>query len=636
VVNFGLTCLGRLGRGKKLEVEPFLAEVEPALGHATKGTAMKALKLVARVGDPAPLAARALAHPSADVQKLALELVEKSGRAPELLAGKVDFLAAALVPRARDLVGQEQAGVARIELGPPPAEARPWQALPELERLEPIADVQELIDRVAAAIEAVEDGEEVELILDGLGRLGPQRPADFELRTAALRARLQTQPAGEVVRGLAASWSGLPAAWRDLLLTWLTGRLYRTPHSSYYKPAPAARFLEARVRAISQRLAAQVVTPRLALPTHRGGWIEPRQLIGRAVELGHDFPREELMAAFLRLAPEGRDYALEAAAGLSGTVGLLTRFALGGGYPPGAKDRDYAPLWLAAARAREPEGNHAQVLAPLGVKAPGPDGFEAARPSWSIALENGFPRLKVEFPQPPQPGLWESLVGRLRAALAPEQVPTAALFDSQVRSWETVDYTGVWLVRWMGLTYPIKPEGFYLEGIRAMLFRIDMESSGMAASFPFIEALAQPGRVWSELARLAFWVALVGKDADCRAMAVDLALEAIESGRTHPQPLAETLVKADRVSWIKANRLAGGLEEIARAGELPAVVVAECLDDYLARVADLPRALHHLLEVRLDLATRLQRPPSDAAKHRLGQVQGSGKAARLAASLAAI
>ncbi|MGE0491238.1 MAG: DUF6493 family protein [Vulcanimicrobiota bacterium] len=636
VVNFGLTCLGRLGRYKRLEVEPLMTAVEPALSHSTKGTAMKALKLVARVGDPAPLAARALAHPSVDVQKLALDLVERSGRAAELLVGKIEFLAASLVPQARELAGQTRARAVSVELGPPPSEAREWQALPELERLEPIADVEELIDRVAAAMESVEDGEEVELLLDGIGRLGPSRPPDFELRTAALRVRLESQPASEVVRGLAASWSGLPSALRDLLLTWFTGKLHYTPHNSYYKPAPAGRFLEARVRAISQRLARGVVTPSLALPTHRGGWIEPRKLIGRAVELGHDFPREELMAAFLRLAPEGRDDALEAAAGLASTVGLLTRFALGGGYPPGPRDREFAPLWLAAARAREPHGDHAETLAALGVKAPGPDGFEAARPSWSIGLENSFPRLRVEFPEPPRQGVWGSLVGRLRTPLAPEQMPTAALFDSQVRGWETVDYTGVWLVRWLGLTFPIKPDGLYLEGIRAMLFRVDMDSSGMAPSFPFIEALAQPGRVWSELARLAFWVALVGKDADCRAVAVDLGLEAIESGRTHPVPLAATLVQADQAGWVKANRLAAGLEEIARASELAAVVVAECLDAYLARVAGLPRALHHLLELRLDLSTRLQRPPSDEARRRLSQLEGSGKAARLAASLAAV
>lgn len=636
VVNFGLACLGRLERAGTLKIEPFLASVDAALGHATKGTAVKALKLVARVGEAGPLAARALAHPSIDVQKLALDLVEKSGRAEELLAGKVEFLAASLAARARDLMGQTQTRTVRVELEPPPPEGREWLAWPELERLEPISDVHELIDRVAAAMEWVEDGEEVELILDGIGRLGPLRPPDFGLRTAALLVRLESQPATEVVRGLAASWSGLPSALRDLLLTWFTGKLYHTPHSSYYKPAPAARFLEARVRAISQRLARGVVTPSLALPTHRGGWIEPRQLIGRAVALGRDFPREELMAAFLRLAPDGRDYALEAAAGLSSTVGLLTRFALGGGHPPGPKEREQAALWLAAARAREPQADHTQALASLGVKASGPDGFEAARPSWSIRLERGFPRLQVQFPEPPRESLWGSLVSRLRTSLTPEQMPTAALFDSEVRSWETVDYTGVWLVRWMGLTYPLKPEGFYLEGIRAMLFRIDMEGSGMAPSFPFIEGLAQPGRVWSDIARLAFWVALVGKDADCRAVALDWALEAIESGRTHPERLAATLVKADEVGWVKANRLAGGLEEIARASELAAVVVAECLDGYLAQVAELPRGLHHLLELRLELATRLQRPPCDPVKRRLSLVQGSGKAARLAARLVAV
>jgi hypothetical protein len=87
--------------------------------------------------------------------------------------------------------------------------------------------------------------------------------------------------------------------------------------------------------------------------THRGGWLDPMVFVQRM--LNHpDAPRDDVIDALLRLAPDNRKEAFRLTAGLSGPYAHAVHHALGGTVA-------LAPTWLglAATRARHPEESRA-------------------------------------------------------------------------------------------------------------------------------------------------------------------------------------------------------------------------------------------------------------------------------------
>ena len=70
------------------------------------------------------------------------------------------------------------------------------------------------------------------------------------------------------------------------------------------------------------------------------------------------------------------------------------------------------------------------------------------------------------------------------------------------------------------------------------------------------------------MAYLAAVVAMMSRDSDARATALDALIEGIEDGRAHPRPLGDVVVRFFEPGWAKTNRLAAALEErIFFAGE---------------------------------------------------------------------
>ena len=112
----------------------------------------------------------------------------------------------------------------------------------------------------------------------------------------------------------------------------------------------AGAFLSARVREVAEAVAVGRPFVSLAAPTHAGGWIDPAVLVEATREPAQPPSTLDLVAAILRLAPDGRDAALASAAGLTGESGAVVRYALGGDESIG----ETAPWWVAAARVRAP------------------------------------------------------------------------------------------------------------------------------------------------------------------------------------------------------------------------------------------------------------------------------------------
>ncbi len=115
--------------------------------------------------------------------------------------------------------------------------------LDEAARLEPIVSLDELIDGLSAAIEGLDDADQLERLLDGLSRLADRRPVDFVARTAPLLKR-----ASEKNNNL------LPTTLRtrSLVRAWLEGRqLPVVPPEQRIGRASVADFVATRMAALT-------------------------------------------------------------------------------------------------------------------------------------------------------------------------------------------------------------------------------------------------------------------------------------------------------------------------------------------------------------------------------------------------
>ena len=302
-----------------------------ALSHRQKNLAVESLRLLDRAAQrserarPALVGAalEGLAHERADVQKQAMDVLERWQEvaldptcrarmleladqvapslrervsrltglaipAVELAEGQLstidelDRAIAELGPVARAAAGVDQA-IDAIRAGRWPAPAEP-RMTPELLRLvrlplEPISTVNELIEVAAALLEGQGGGNDVERLFDGLSRLGAERSAGFERRTGGL-----TKRAAQVLNS--DYYFGFPgtALVARVVLAW-TVREDPAPRGSGLADGVGG-FLGARTLELVELLVRGRSRSLLALPTHSGGWIDPDVLRARQRSVG--------------------------------------------------------------------------------------------------------------------------------------------------------------------------------------------------------------------------------------------------------------------------------------------------------------------------------------------------------------
>ncbi len=260
-VLFALKALGPLAEADRLDPGPLLGAIAPALLARPKGTVVLALGLVDRAGGPsaAGTAVDALAHESPAVHRLVVDVVLRHGdradpalaelvrdRSPGVAASERPRLEAwlgagpAVVESTSDEVADLIARAATLDphfatlAGVPAAIAAARRGggdlaplrfaaadVPRLDparRIEPVADLDDLIELFTRVLEGAGAAEDVERLLDGVSRLCDQLPADFAARTAPLRARAaEWGPYGGHLGRLAIAWiDGGPGASRRI------------------------------------------------------------------------------------------------------------------------------------------------------------------------------------------------------------------------------------------------------------------------------------------------------------------------------------------------------------------------------------------------------------------------------------
>ena len=688
VVGMALKALGNLQKAKQLHVGEFLEAVPAAFGISAKSQPKSALSLIDRVTNSAPehltkaldSAAAALNHESADVQEKALDLLAKWKEADESLdLSRVIEAATSSAAhhrrRLKDLAGKrkpddstESDASAASELDqrrqslierlaslpqwvwtatcldgieealqsdglPPVFDPEPGQCpvLSGVEPIEPIRDVDELIDAVSHLFEIIEGPEEIERIVDGLIRLGGQPTADFGAKTKGLRqTKFNSEWIGQTMAGML-MWSvpgliKLVGRWLgvDFRRRWPTER-------GYHHPAMDA--FDQRLEALLPRWANGRFGPVLATPTHRGGWIDPRVFLARLKTIlgsGQLPNRLDLIGGLLRLAPDFREEALQSAGDLPSPYGRIVRYALGGDECPTEADRDRRDQWLAAGRTRQPCG-FLEELRILGLDDRQPDGatpavfrFQSHVDPEELKLSRYSIKHRSQCVE-----VTPGLVGKdsLRAR------PTIALASALLLECRGMSIYQNWQQELIASLWPAHPDATLAAACDRLMPHLDDKGGVFEPGAGLLSPLEAVDRGWPQIGRVAIYLGLLSRSDQARGIAIDVLIDGIVDGRAHPDELAKALLHVASGGWIKLNRLADSLREVTRTSILAERVVAAILDRLIGSWQPLPRDGHHVLTLQLELLSNLQQAPSDTAREVLTNIKGSGKAAKLAKQL---
>jgi len=534
--------------------------------------------------------------------------------------------------------------------------------LSNVQPLPPIQSLAELIDAISHAVEVVDSADEIERLLDGLSRFCNQKPEDFDIRTAALLKRIQEPRYSETQRELIPGWGRLSIAFQDLFLTWLTGQYHHTPPSFYYANIASHHIHINRLRELTRRVYKRQAAPLFATPTHEEGWIDPIQLVARLRHLEQDWKysrRHDLTQALLRIAPDRRKEALTLRSNIPDPIRKLVCWAFGAEDGPSANDRKEYELWVAAGRARCPQESLVDAYNVFRVKDELPDSINPARYTWKSTVRHSksdskysFPEIQVSHNQGAFPRnenkkqrnsfpdfsdvqhlLYASFKRIFSLSSGPiwKRIPTTAfhLYNKGAR----YHPLSAWQIQWVQYTWPLHQDSFLNLGLQRIIGRIDENTATSVPLYSYLEPAFHLYRPWTEMTQLAVWSAAVAKDVELQNVAIEAFIEAISDGRAHPEPMAEVLIKLAEGGWIKLNRLASSLEQVAAVSELHQYVICNILDRYVAGIPELPKNAYHILQLQFELHAALRIPTPSETQLKLKEIKGKGKAAQLARSL---
>ncbi len=557
VVGFALRALDKLERARLLPAERLLEAVPPALLLPVKGHASRAVKLVARALKrdasyariAAPVLVQALAHESRDVQELVLDLLERHQDAlgetdrMQLAAADVDPALRARVEAvaggakaAPEIAGDRSSGPAV----PVPKRRSPDPDRPRLSgsALTPPADVEELLDRIAIALERADDPDEIELLLDGISRLRHVRVDQGRAR-AVLERALALSPAWDGRVGFNHARDGLSVA----ILRWLGGRGYRKVQLAWTGRSPREA-VALRIRELVDDLRGRDPRQLLSAPTHAGGWIDPGEAVRRVAALGGDRPPVlDLAQLVLRLAPDRREEARAGAAALKGEAAAVLTRALGG-EPSRPLRNKLKVAWAAAEHARDP-GRFELPARRL-------DDHDAMRASW----------FRREF----------------------SEVDPASPADLLVleESWWGWEPSGI--ERWLTTVWPAHREGVFDLVVRRLWINTGTREYGIG---DVLEVLLDPAEPIGDQAALAVALALGSADITDRALGTDVAIAALHTRRLDGETLGTKFVLLLRhQKQAVPARWAFTLADVAAAGPLAAHDVQLAIEEVLAAAND--------------------------------------------------
>ena len=649
VALMGLKRLQELVASDAMSFRHCAANLTAAFDNPAKGNASKVLTWIAKQtkSDSAliPICVEVvlagLAHPETEIQKKAIKLLsswktrihrdhvsvmrQSAGSVSATLRGE-------LLELANQIDGLDEDAEVVESFDEPELQTK--SARQPCKVLAPIANHEELIDRISAALEETESGIEAELILDAIGRLGPV-PEALEARAEPVRQRAfeawgWSLTAGN--RGLADAPDAKPRMWRVVAIALGMTELVYPEHDfdedeaadfgATYPPAVVpvplpdykadgeysedspgyavrsigyawhSRVLWQRLEPLEARLLNRVCVPLLASPTHEHGWIEPRVLVHRL----HEWKAKKLVVddcdlilALMRLAIPGRDVALDALKGLPSELRGVLSVALDGAIPKSKLPLKGGALLQVAARVRQ------ATLSEADAKRLGVDTEYAC---------GSIPKLNWRMNQ--------------KVAKANDRHAKLVIGDWNVPSWiqdhpvlsEIHRYKHVhlhpssaWRLEMDAWNDPRFGEAYFAGALRRLVERVENGASNSAPYHAYFEALFEKDFHWSVTACGVAVVALLGKDNDVITVCIDAMNQAIVAGCVKSDVMAEAMVRVFLAPWPRAARFADSLSRVAESGADQQRFVAECLASLIqawCEPTDFKRVQYKRLEKPVD------------------------------------
>lgn len=638
-VGLAMDALEHLYKAGHIDDTQVCEAMQPVVTSAVKGRVLSGLELLGQVVRDTParaagisaMAAHALAHAAPDVQKKVIACLQSWGLdavGQEVARGYLPFVSAVNQAALGKLVGVAQAvavastrppagaGASAPALLPAPARLSPLDAS---RALQPLAQVADLVERMAYALENPADVDEWERVAEALVRLAPipaaDRAAFLALKKRARRLDWSSKPLGFALAQLMACALGDQAA--DMA----------SMDSSAGKVSTHDFIAQRTLGLMSQAAAGLGLTP-LSAPTHRGGFIDPRQLVARIAacrQADAVLPLSEQVFALMRLVPASVDAdaargALQQACTLRDQpVVQALRHALGDTVAVPHDDAAQA-LFVAAARIRSPRMDDPLTLAAFG--GLGPDGPAAAQLDWHVSSsepsEAGyavFHTLHITCrPEPQRAGSHHHGMALCAKHLTSER-------------WQTeIDASTI------GFAASLQPsnlEPFFAEGARSLGNNVDWWAAEWQ-NRAYLDVLLQPTTPMTPMACLLLAVGLAGKEPGQGALAVDALVRSMQDGRLDVTAMGRTLARLWATPLVKGPRLAKSLAAAAQAhAAMPAAVFA--LLCAMAEVEsgaprkDLSPLLELLLELKL--AQGLDLPASTRTALQAMRLSGKSKLA---------
>lgn len=627
-VALALKALTALDKAGEVPVDDLLLAIPPALLARQKSAATAALKLLAstarrapaRAAEIATVALTALVSESADVQQMALDLVDRLGatRLPEVqaaLAGHRDGVAPSLRARLSAMIpGSEEAAGGEL-----PEEPDSGPVAAAFAPLVPAASFEEALSACLAVLEDPRNPLAVERAVDGVSRFGPagaeapDRLSPLAKRAGQIFAAARDQKIRQSLAALGRAWCG----------DGLPGELVREARSSQGLWFPEhilpATFLE-RCDEIIVRVRSGHALPLLSLPSDTSGEVGPADLLDRLEryrQAGVDPGTVDLALALTRLGRDGRASQRDRV-DTGDASGRAIAFALGA---DGVVPED-GPVWASAWLARSDDGE-----SPWPSSEAEPDGGTAAQ--YDLQVEKTVSGAHS----------WCQPAALITPPLRnPDRKrPASLLHQRNGHGWRGGEAVGCAPAdfAWASLVRPGDPEAFLANAINAL------DPDQKLADHPCIAYLDAFDRLRGEAgpmacAVLAFFLA--SEDKALVAQMQDKLARLIDGRLIATDRLASAILPFMLVGTFPSMRWTRALAAVAGAGARHRAFVRDVIAGLMTfEPALAPRDIGGMIELLYELQVAAGAPFGDApAIACLSRLDGGGKAAKYSKRLLAL
>ncbi|WP_408889220.1 DUF6493 family protein [Myxococcus faecalis] len=582
-VSLALDVVGTLDGRHPFPESTLRPALEPVLLARHKAAAQQATKRLLALAERETTDARqrvllslctGLAHEEVDVQKAVFKALTSLASVPEAalraaVEERMEGVAASLRKQVQAWLGAVRDTPPKATPIEPPPHHGPVSPCEPRFAVAPIEDLDSLIAAFSAGLEDASDPMEVERLLDGVARLGGQRPEDFARKTSALGKRAKKSCANPYQEPMAFRLASLALAWlapHGQAVTALR-ELPKTPLSPAHKVF--LPLLDARLLDIARALDKGHTDGLLSFPTHAGGWIAPEPLVERVLASATEPSPTDLCLALSRLAPAEESRTAPA---------------------PSRKGQPHVETlklidWASGRGRTEPRGPEA--LLAMGRRHRG-DTAPSVHTFTVKARRSG-----------------EYTFHDLHVSTKPKPKATRGDLPSQVLS---AKYGGVDkpYARWAATLWPSGMEAYFASRAEELAGNLDwFEASwGNAACY---EQLLHPWLHLGPMGRLVLALGLAAKKPGESGVSVDAAIAALETGRLSAQELGATMGELRTTGLVKLKRWATTLARVASASEHHARQVSVAIQRALRKSPHAaPRDEGSLVKLLLELLSQTE------------------------------